>query len=257
MTIVFGFIAINRLFGYDNPLTLQDHMSWIQEFDLFLFDFDGLLVNTEELHYLAYKKMCSDRGVELTWDFDRYCRAAHYRAEAVKEQIYEEFPELYRQEPDWDVLYAEKKRNIMQLLNEGAVHPMPGVVELLTALEKANVKRCVVTHSPDELVSIVRAKNPILNTIPLWITREFYSHPKPNPECYIKAVEMYGAPGDRVIGFEDTPRGIQALLGSGVKAVLVCQAQYPELAMFVEQGVAHFKSLVDINKAQLCSESAR
>ena len=33
-------------------------MDWIKKYQLFLFDFDGLLVNTEEMHFLAYKQMC-------------------------------------------------------------------------------------------------------------------------------------------------------------------------------------------------------
>lgn len=224
-------------------------MSWIQDFDFFLFDFDGLLVNTEELHYLAYKKMCADRGVTLEWNFERYCCAAHYRAEAVQEQMYAEYPELYAQEPRWDVLYAEKKRNILQLLRGDSVHLMPGVESLLQVLEKASKKRCVVTHSSDELIALVRAKHSILNTIPFWVTRELYSQPKPDPECYQTALKLYKAEGERAIGFEDTPRGIQALLGAGsIQPVLICQASYPEIPDFLKQGVFHFKSLEFVSK---------
>src|SRR3990172_6839619 len=50
-------------------------MHWIYQFQLFLFDFDGLLVNTEDLHFAAYQKMCCDRGFELKWDFERFCQA--------------------------------------------------------------------------------------------------------------------------------------------------------------------------------------
>lgn len=222
-------------------------MHWTQAFDFFLFDFDGLLVNTEELHYLAYKKMCEDRGVALTWDFNRYCNAAHYRAEAVREQIFLEFPDLYHQEPNWDVLYAEKKRNILNLLHEDAVHPMPGVVDLLQRLDTQNSKRCVVTHSSSELIELAKAKNPILNTIPHWVTRESYSTPKPDPECYKTAIRLFASPTDRIIGFEDTPRGMEALLGvPRIKPVLICTANYPEIPTFISKGASHFKSFADI-----------
>lgn len=218
-------------------------MRWIHEYQLFLFDFDGLLVNTEELHFLAYQRMCSDRGFHLKWDFNRYCQAAHYDASELEKQIYAEFPALKAMEPDWKVLYAEKKQAILQLLHEGAVHLMPGVERLLNALKEAGIKRCVVTHSPDELVVIAREKNPVLNTIPFWITREHYSHPKPNPECYLKAIEMHAGKGERVIGFEDTPRGIMALLGTTATPVMVCTANYPEIASFKKQGVTHYPTL--------------
>src|ERR1700722_3484515 len=102
-------------------------MQWIHQYQLFLFDFDGLLVNTEEIHYLAYKKMFSDRGIHLNWSFSRYCQAAHYQAEGLRDQVYAEFPQLHVMEPDWKVLYAEKKRAVLALINEGAVQLMPGV----------------------------------------------------------------------------------------------------------------------------------
>jgi beta-phosphoglucomutase len=218
-------------------------MRWVHDFQLFLFDFDGLLVNTEEIHYLAYKRMCARRGVYLDWDFNYYCSIAHYSADGLREKIYEQYPQLRESESSWAVLYAEKKQAIVDLLNEGAVYPMPGVEELLIGLEAASIPRCVVTHSPDELISIVRRKNPILNTIPHWITREHYSQPKPNPECYFKAIEMFAKPEDKVIGFEDTPRGLRALLETRAKPVLICQANYPEIPSFLEQGAIHFPSL--------------
>lgn len=228
-------------------------MQWIHEFQLFLFDFDGLLVNTEEIHYMAYKRMCAQRGVDLTWDFDYYCRVAHYSAEGLREQLYAQYPQLKAIESSWDVLYAEKKRAVIELLNEGAIHPMPGVEKLLTALEKASIPRCVVTHSADELVSIARRKNPILNSIPVWLTREHYSHPKPHPECYLKAIEKLAKPHDRIIGFEDTPRGLKALMQTRAKAVLICQAHYPEIPSFVQSGVLHFPTFSDIPEGILGS----
>ena len=218
-------------------------MNWMKNYQLYLFDFDGLLVNTEEIHFLAYKRMLASRGYHLKWSFDRYCQAAHYDAEAVKHQLYEEFPTLAAHEPDWKVLYGEKREAVISLINEGAVHLMPGVSEFLHLLEDMKIKRCVVTHSPDELINAVRKQQPILNKIPFWITREDYSHPKPHPECYLKAVEKYGGVNEKVIGFEDTPRGIRALLGTSIKPVLICQIRYPEIPEFEKRGVSHFTSL--------------
>lgn len=217
-------------------------MRWIREFQLFLFDLDGLLVNTEEIHYLAYKRMCADRGVDLTWDFAYYCGLAHYSSEGVKEQLEVQYPQLFASEPRWEVLYKEKKQAVIDLLNEGAVHPMPGVEKLLRELEKAGIPRCVVTHSADELVAISRRKNPILNTIPVWFTREHYTHPKPHPECYLKAIEALAKPNDKIIGFEDTPRGIKALQQTRAKPVLISTIKYPEIPDFVASGVLYFPS---------------
>lgn len=217
-------------------------MQWIHEYQLFLFDFDGLLVNTEEIHYQAYQRMCAQRGINMDLSFENYCKIAHYSSEGLSEQLYNLYPNLKVQEPSWDVLYAEKKQAMIDLLNEGAVHTMPGVERLLTALQNASIPRCVVTHSASELIGTVRRKNPIFDTIPVWITREHYSKPKPDSECYIKAVELLAKPSDKIVGFEDTPRGLRALLGTRAKPVLVCEINYPEIPDFVAAGIAHYTS---------------
>lgn len=222
-------------------------MHWVQNFQLFLFDFDGLLVNTEELHYLAYKRMCTGRGINLNWDFDYYCQLAHYSADGLRNELYKQYPVLKEKEIHWDVLYAEKKQAIFSILQEQPIQLMPGVERLLQTLADANIQRCVVTNSPKGLVDIVRSKNPILNTIPHWITRECYTMQKPHPEAYLKAIEMYGKPGDRIIGFEDTPRGLTALLGTSALPVIISVADYPEIADFIIRGALHFRSFEDIH----------
>lgn len=226
-------------------------MQWIHKYQLFLFDFDGLLVNTEEIHYLAYKTMCANRGVVFNWSFDAYCRVAHYKSDGLRQKIYAEFPQLYAMEPSWEVLYAEKKQAIIDLVNSGAVQLMPGAEDLLIELQNAAISHCVVTHSPLELVKAIRHQHPILNTIPHWVTREQYTHPKPNSECYQKAIQLLAKPDDKIIGFEDTPRGLTALLGTNVKPVLVCQIEYPEIPEFIAKGVVVIKTLNDLSDNQL------
>lgn len=223
-----------------------DKMPWIDEFDLFLFDFDGLLVNTEEIHYQAYFRMCEKRGIHFDWSFPYYCSIAHYRSDGLREQIYAQFPALYAQEPSWDILYAEKKKAFLELLQEGIISLMPGANELLTHLHHRGTKRAVVTHSPNELVANIRKLHPILNTIPNWITREHYSRPKPDPECYINAINKLASPSEKIVGFEDTPRGLEALMGTRAQPIIVSTIDYPEIPLFLTKGALRYRSLKDI-----------
>jgi beta-phosphoglucomutase len=215
-------------------------MQWIHDFQLVLFDLDGLLVNTEELHFCAYKQMLATRGFELTWDFHRYCHTAHYHADKIGSEFYQTFPALLQQESSWDVLYNEKKKIMIDLLSNGEVQLMPGAEVLLRALADANIKHCVVTHSPDDLIRPIRKQHPSLDAIPFWITRKDYVHPKPHSECYEMAIKLHAQAGDRIIGFEDTPRGLTALMGTPAKPMLICTVNYPEIPTFVAQGVQHF-----------------
>src|SRR3990167_4399858 len=154
-----------------NILWHDRFMEWIHRFQLFLFDFDGLLVNTEHLHYRAYLHLLERHGYRVEWTFSRFCEWAHFSAEGLKEQIYRDCPGI---ESNWERLYAEKKQIYSQWLQSGQVDLMPGVYELLNSLDKAGICRCIVTHSPLRQVESVALQHRILRTIPHWITREDY-----------------------------------------------------------------------------------
>ncbi|MFI5343195.1 MAG: HAD family hydrolase [Chlamydiales bacterium] len=224
-------------------------MQWIHQYQLFLFDFDGLLVDTEILHFQAYIRMCAKRGYHLKWDFRRFSDAAHHQATGLRDNIYAEFPELQAQEPVWSVLYEEKKTAFLELVEEGKVMLMAGVAELLEALAQANIKRCVVTHSSLSFITRIRAQNPLLDSIPHWITRENYTEPKPHPECYRYAIAQLAQPQDRVIGFEDSPRGLSALRETDATPVLICPPDYPELHSLITHPVKYYPSFQAITDA--------
>jgi HAD superfamily hydrolase (TIGR01509 family) len=213
-------------------------MDWIRNFDLFLFDFDGLLVDTETLHFQAYVNMLAKRGLRLDWGFSKFCSTAHLNANALREALYAEFPNL---DPDWKSLYEEKKACYLDLLLAGKVRLMKGVEPLLKELEKKKVRRACVTNSLLEQTKLIRSQIPALETIPLWITREDYEKPKPSPECYLKAIELVGKKGDRIIGFEDSARGIEALKGTPALPILICQGDHPLLEAI--GGAAHYESI--------------
>lgn len=220
-------------------------MHWIQNYQLFLFDFDGLLVNTEHLHFQAYINTCAKRGFHLKWSFYQFCEVAHIGGEAIPDALYAEFPEMRACDPDWSVFYADKKSEYKKLLLAGKIELMPGAGPLLQALQTANIRRCVVTNSPREQIEIISSYLPILKTIPHWVTRELYEKAKPHPECYLKAIQLYAKPNDRIIGFEDSVRGLKALSQTSARAVLICESHYPLLNVIQDEYEAlhHYETL--------------
>ncbi len=219
-------------------------MDWILNYQLYLFDLDGLLVNTEEIHFEAYRKMLKDRGFQLPWDFAKYFSIAQQDAEAPKRYIYAEFPALQKEEPDWSVLYAEKKKCYQELLEQMEAPLMPGAADFLEKLE--NKKKVVVTHSALCFVEALRRKNPRLNLIEHWITREDYTHPKPAPDGYLKAIELFAKPGDAIIGFEDSSRGLRALLQTPATPILINPFDDALKSAYKEQGVRVYSAFKEL-----------
>lgn len=225
----------------------------IDQYQLFLFDFDGLLVNTEFLHYQAYKKMCANHGFDLDWSFEDYCQIAQFEAHGLEREILAKFPAL--KEAGWPNLYAEKKQAYLDLASEGEISLMPGAATFIESLVKAGKKLAIVTNSPLEQVSSICETNPVLNKITHWITRENYTKAKPDPECYLKAMELLLEDGEIAVGFEDSPRGLKALKTSGAHCVWVSALRYPQEQEILKDCHQKFKSLQDLNEICFSQQS--
>lgn len=218
-------------------------MNKIEKFDLIFFDFDGLLVNTEHLHYLAYQKMCLSRGEQLDWDFTKYCLVAHGSSEGLRNEIYATLPALYKKEPNWAVLYAEKKKAYQEILKQGHVQLMPGVDKVLALLQEKGIRSCVVTNSFFEQIAEIRSQIPLLQTLDYWITREDYVSAKPSADPYLAAKEKYAKPGDRILGFEDSLRGWQSLDLAKIEGIVISSCLHPFFQeKLKEKGVSQFSS---------------
>ncbi len=218
-------------------------MKWIEPYQVFLFDFDGLLVDTERLHYASYMEMARRRGGPLEWDFPRFCREAHSKAMGFFEGWEREHPGILQRGASKEELYEEKKRIYVELLKSSPLELMEGAEALLRVLEKNRLPRAVVTNSPRPQIEIIKQALPVLQTIPLWVTREEYSAPKPSPEGYLKAMGILAKPGDRIVGFEDTLKGMQALLAAGAEGFLICPAEASHVGEAKQLGAKHFTNL--------------
>jgi beta-phosphoglucomutase len=214
---------------------------WVQYYQLFLFDFDGLLVDTERLHYASYLEVARRRGCPLNWDFKRFCLEAHGKAMSFFDGLQKEYPDVFKEGPTKEELYEEKKRLYVEMLQNVSLNLMEGVEALLNALDERNIKRAVVTNSVKEQIEIIKKKLPVLQKIPLWVTREDYANPKPSPEGYLKAISLLATPGDKIVGFEDTLKGLKALIAAGADAMLICPADHEHVGEGKKLGAKHFE----------------
>ena len=218
-------------------------MNWINNFNLFLFDLDGLLVNTEELHFEAYQLLCRRYGLELSWTFQQYAEIAQISSEYLRDQIFTALPLLKKIQGDWKVLYEVKKKIYLKIIESEKLMLMPGVKALLTKLADKGLKHAVVTHSSKEQTNLIQSRLPELQSIPTWITREDYTEAKPSPDSYFRAIELLADRDDQIIGFEDSFRGIRSLQQTPALPILINSQMHPQLQEEVEnQTLLYFSS---------------
>ncbi len=221
-------------------------MSWILDYSPIFFDFDGLLVNTEHLHFQAYQNMLEGHGVQFPWDFPSFAAVAHKSSEGLQKMITAHAPTLV-QTHSWNTLYNEKKKEYAKLLETGSLDLMPGAQTVLEMVQMAEIPHAVVTNSTRKQTDTIREKIPILNKIPYWITREDYENPKPSPDAYLKAIEILGK-SEKMLGFEDALRGIRALQGAAITPVLVCPTDHPQMKEIPKDSLKYYPSLTALFK---------
>lgn len=186
-------------------------MFWLDQVDLFLLDLDGTLIDSEPLHLQAWKKVLLNKDYILDWSLEEYLEIATGEKSLLQKSLYSKFHKLDARAPHWEALRREKEIIYHKIINEKKYPLKEGVEPFLSYLQEKNKISCIVTNSSLESCEMVRLEHPILNQITHWIVRKDYKNPKPDPECYNLAIEKYGKESKKIIGFEDTIKGLSAL----------------------------------------------
>lgn len=239
--------VIERRDYSDDTIIRKESLKMKHFFDTYstiLFDFDGLLVNTEQLHFQAYKRLIEEHGYALSIDFIAFAAMAHTSSSALKEYLLKTFPDL--QNIPWDILYAEKQAIFLSLLTRDNLEFMPGADAIIEYMRDAGKTLCVVTNSGSKLTDKIRSHLPLLNEIPHWITRECYTKPKPDPDGYNAALSTLDVPSNEAIGFEDSLRGVRSLISAHVKPVLICDPSHPQMEDPLAQQVTKYETFIEL-----------
>ena len=171
-----------------------------------LFDFDGVIADTESQYTIFWDKQGKDylgldnfghtiKGQTLVQIFDKYFDGMTKEQEMI-------VPDLNAFEKTMTYDY------------------IPGAYEFLKALKSRGIRTAIVTSSNDIKMSNVYASHPeLLELVDAVLTSEHFSKSKPDPECFLKGMEVLGATPKETIVFEDSFHGISAGRASGAFVV--------------------------------------
>ncbi len=179
-----------------------------------VFDLDGLLVNTEDLYEKSGNELLSQHGHTMNDNLREQIigLTAH---ESLQTMI-----DAFALNTTTEELYA-KSEAIMQRLIANELQPMPGMLELLAALEAGRVPRIVATcgrrHYAHELLEVCN----VAHHFELVLTADDVERGKPHPEIYELAAQRLGLSPVATMVLEDSANGVRAASAAGAYTVAV------------------------------------
>jgi HAD superfamily hydrolase (TIGR01509 family) len=179
-----------------------------------VFDLDGLMFNTEELYQEVGSELLRRRGYEFTQELlDKMMgRPSHI---ALQMMI-----DTHALKATVEELLAETDEIFPEILRQ-RLAPMPGLVELLDALERERIPKAIATSSRRAFVERVLGTFGYQPRFAHILTSEDITHGKPDPEIYLKAAARLGLSPGEILVLEDSQNGCRAAVAAGAVTVAV------------------------------------
>ena len=179
-----------------------------------IFDMDGVLINTEPLHYKCWKEVLKEDGINLEYDVYKACIGA--TREVLLEIIKNHYGKVY-EDPD-EVMNRMKQKKLQFIEKEG--FPMlSGLKESIEALYSAGYHLAVASSSPRDAIEMTLDAIGIRPCFDSITSGTEVKHSKPAPDIFLCAMERLGmAPSDCLV-VEDSTNGGKAAKAAGMKCV--------------------------------------
>lgn len=180
-----------------------------------IFDFDGLIVDTESPEFETWLEIFNEFGAELKFEEWVAClgtSAAAFDAAAI----------LYQRTgitTDNETLWTEQKKRSIQKANR--LQPLPGIENLVKEATNAGLHLAVASSSPRMWVEGHLERLGLLPYFQVVLTKEDVSSVKPDPALYLKAMHLLGVDAYQAIALEDSPNGIRAARRAGLFCVAI------------------------------------
>ncbi len=181
-----------------------------------IFDFDGLIVDTELPDYESWQMVYHSHGCELAvekWglivggtgasDFDPHSH----------------LEELCGKKLDREEIWISRRKQYLDSISEQPV--LPGVLDYFDEAERQGLKLAVASSSPENWVRGHLARLGLYQRFAAVKTADDVTRTKPDPELYVATLEELKIKSDQAIVFEDSPNGVKAASAAGIFTVAV------------------------------------
>lgn len=188
----------------------------------FVFDMDGVIVDTNPYHKIALGEFAAKYGYSLS-------------EEELVKKIYgrtnkEWIPNLFDRALSVEEVsrYGEEKEKLFRDLYEKDIIEVKGLTNFLEEALSLNIKLAIGTSAPRSNVDFVLEKTRIEKYFLVILDESHVSHGKPNPEIYINCAAALKYPPAQCIVFEDSLSGVAAGRAAGCPVVGVATTHSAE-----------------------------
>ena len=193
-----------------------------------LFDLDGVLVDTREIHFKAFQRSLLEHGINLTKD--EHSEKFDGLPTSSKLEILSKNHNLNsNQTKSIDEL---KQLHTISFLNELLAEDK----ELICLLEvlKKKYHMCVCSNARKETIDLTVKLLGLFPFMDFTISQEEVKKPKQDPSIYLEAIAKFSAQKAECLIFEDSPHGIQAAVNSGIDFIKINHASHLKDTLRIE-----------------------
>jgi HAD superfamily hydrolase (TIGR01509 family) len=181
-----------------------------------IFDFDGLILDTEWPDYLSWQQIYRSYGLELPTDL--WLSIIGGTAESSFEP-HDHLETLLRRRVDREQIWINRRKSYLTTLEGQEV--LPGVTELLTEARQAGLRVGVASSSPENWVTGHLNRLGLLGEFDVIVTADDVERTKPDPALFLLAAERMQVKPDEVIVLEDSSNGVHGARRAGMFVVAV------------------------------------
>ncbi len=196
-----------------------------------LIDMDGVIYDSMKYHVRAWQQIVDELNIPFQGE-DIYVYEGMVGTEIIN-MIYRKATGKGISKEKAQELYNRKSKLFREI---GHNDPMPGTARMLKALERAGIRRVLVTGSAQHtLLDSINADFPGAFNSGDRITALDVTHGKPDPEPYLKGLALAGVKADEAIVIENAPLGVHAGKGAGIFTIAVTTGPVPK-DLFEKEG---------------------
>lgn len=181
----------------------------------FIFDLDGVIVDTAKYHYLAWQKLARELGIEFTPEHNEELKGVS-RVRSL--DIILELGGIVAPQEDKDKWLIQKNDDYLSyLVNMNESEILPGVLPILHYLNEKN--QLIALGSASKNARPILKKTGILHLFDAVVDGNDVSNAKPDPEVFVRAAKLLDVSNENSIVFEDSVAGIQAANIAGMISI--------------------------------------